>query len=1764
MVAYVQNLGSLAPQTPPASPVTDTQGAAWIYANATSVQSASFTPALGELLVAVCCTGNGAKATGGTTGTVTDTNGGTWTLLAGLAENTYSAAAIYCRDVIAADVSLGVRVTYTSPLVDNAIAVRRMAGAAPAASQNGIHTTQWSTTQSVTLIPSANGSVVVGAYSCDYIEPLNPLTGVTSYGSVSGAASDQLFGFASDSPTVAGTAVKTGSGYYSSPDNCTIAVAEIVPLGAASLALTLAVSSTAHNTVILRGSSSYGATVSAVTDSKGNTWRQDVPGSSSSATMSIWSAYLASALVSGDTITVYWNAKQTVTAMTVDEFSGIAANNPVDVTGDSGKVSGTSATADVGATTVASELWFTAATGSTSGTWTYPTSSGFTALAVPGGSTRYQGAYQIATATAYFSAAWANSQASNIEAAGVAYKAAGATLAVATSSLAGADVSVAYSQTLSASGGTAPYTWSVSAGSLPAGLSLNTSTGVISGTPTTAGTSSPTFQVADANANTATKALPITVHPALAISTSSLAGASTGQTYSATLAASGGDGNYSWSQVSGSLPPGVALNQAGLIAGVPSAAGTFTFGVKVTDGLGASVTKTLSLTVTLVTYQMLPISVVVEILLNGSWTDISAYVYQRDNIVITGGRQDEVSQSQPSQCTMTLNNRDGRFSPGYLSGAYYPYLTRNVQIRVSVAATSASGNFYNGYRFWGKVADWPPLQDLSGRDVYVQITASGPGRVDSQGGGVGSPLTRYYNQLTGAYAPVAYWPCEEDKDATILGAGIDGGTDMTVTAGTPLWKHRHSFNGSAPMAVINQSTWDGLTGSFGSGGNDVFSAAGTYTWVASTTSVDCKVWGAGGGGAGGGSRNGSAGAGGGEFAEESALAVTPGNSYTLVVGNGGNGAGTGTAAPGDDGGKSYFIGDAVTVTAHGGQGGQSGDVGGRGGSGSGNTVHHSGGAGGIRSGSDNGGGGGGGSGGTSAAGNKGANSSGAQGGAGAPAVSGGGKGGDAGDGGGGTGSNGQAGGTPGGGGGGGGQGSHGGQGGQGADGQVQLTYTASSAASWNVVRFLLEVPSHGGNNGKVIVRAYTGGTIATMEVLYQSGGKLQLRGLSASGTVLFDSGGISMSADGQPMIVSAELQQSGTSVAWALRTIIPGNSNYLSSTAGSVASATVGNVSEVMVSPNADITKTSVGHISVQYAYIDLRKVSRAAHGWFSEMGVDRFIRLCDEQALKASPEYAEQADHWGFESGTSLLTGDDATFESSSGTWVGAGNASVAQSAAQAHSGAGSLAVTSQAAGNATAAHCSAANITSQGLACNPGDQIYCTGWVLAGSAARTVAIGADFYDSSGTSLSSVYGSGTADSTTEWTDMLSTVTAPASAAFCRLMCQFESTAAAGEVHYLDDAGLQNLSVADSAQSWAGTNATVAQSYVSTAYWPAEGFASLVMNASGGGAWSAQSPGGTNGQPVNSGDTVSVSIDAYAPSALGAVRAQIIWYSSSGTQISSSSGSSYAPSAGEVFTVTVSVQAPQSAGYFAVAVQDNETSAAGTLLYIDNVRVHPQMGEQTRSAYRDLLKEIEKLDQGILKEDRQAWGLKYRTRIRLLNQSPALTLDYAQADVSQPLAPVVDDLRTANDITVHRHKGSNVRVTLTSGGMSVNEPPNGVGRYRKNFRAIAAVDEQLLALAAHLLTLGTTGDERYPTVTVELLRAAVPQLHLAQIMSAVAAVEIGDFVKIVNLPSWYPNTTAKVIVLGYTENLGPWTWDVTWNTAPETPYEVTALSYRRW
>ena len=154
---------------------------------------------------------------------------------------------------------------------------------------------------------------------------------------------------------------------------------------------------------------------------------------------------------------------------------------------------------------------------------------------------------------------------------------------------------VAFGLQLTAMGGKPPYTWAITSGALPGGLSLASSTGIISGAPGAIGDFGFTVTATDAEAHSAMKPLTITVAPeALKIGSIPALSGLMGSSLSHQLTATGGIPAYLWSVISGSLPAGLTLNSSsGLISGVPVASGLFTITIAVRDqGSGSSSAST--------------------------------------------------------------------------------------------------------------------------------------------------------------------------------------------------------------------------------------------------------------------------------------------------------------------------------------------------------------------------------------------------------------------------------------------------------------------------------------------------------------------------------------------------------------------------------------------------------------------------------------------------------------------------------------------------------------------------------------------------------------------------------------------------------------------------------------------------------------------------------------------------------------------------------------------------------------------------------------------------------------------------------------------------------------------------------------------------------------------------------------------------------------------------------------------------------------------
>ena len=163
-----------------------------------------------------------------------------------------------------------------------------------------------------------------------------------------------------------------------------------------------------------------------------------------------------------------------------------------------------------------------------------------------------------------------------------------------------------YSQTVSAVGGTAPYTFTLSSGALPNGLTLNSSSGVISGTPTAAGTFNFTITATDANGCPGSRPYSIGIAgpggcPVITVNPATLPPGVIGTPYSQTVSATGGTAPYTFALTSGTLPPGLTLNTTtGVISGTPTTSGQYTFTITATDANSCPGSRTYSIVIPVV------------------------------------------------------------------------------------------------------------------------------------------------------------------------------------------------------------------------------------------------------------------------------------------------------------------------------------------------------------------------------------------------------------------------------------------------------------------------------------------------------------------------------------------------------------------------------------------------------------------------------------------------------------------------------------------------------------------------------------------------------------------------------------------------------------------------------------------------------------------------------------------------------------------------------------------------------------------------------------------------------------------------------------------------------------------------------------------------------------------------------------------------------------------------------------------------------------
>ena len=211
------------------------------------------------------------------------------------------------------------------------------------------------------------------------------------------------------------------------------------------------------------------------------------------------------------------------------------------------------------------------------------------------------------------------------------------------------------------------------------------------------------------------------------------------------------------------------------------------------------------------------------------------------------------------------------------------------------------------------------------------------------------------------------------------------------------------------------------------------------------------------------------------------------------------------------------------------------------------------------------------------------------------------------------------------------------------------------------------------------------------------------------------------------------------------------------------------------------------------------------------------------------------------------------------------------------------------------------------------------------------------------------------------------------------------------------------------------------------------------------------------------------------------------------------------------------------------------------------------LGPQKSLTLADLIAEAAAADGGALFEPRDGDWLQYRALAGHCSQTPTLTVTYTD-NLLLPFEPTDDDQQTANRVTVARAGGASVTAELTTGPLSTQAPPAGVGIYETSATLSLATDDHAELQAWWRLAAGTVDEARWPTIGVNLAHPTF--LADTTLTSAVLDTDIGDLLEVDDLPPWLPPVTVSQLVRGYTERIKPQEHVIEFTCAPARPYRV--------
>lgn len=212
------------------------------------------------------------------------------------------------------------------------------------------------------------------------------------------------------------------------------------------------------------------------------------------------------------------------------------------------------------------------------------------------------------------------------------------------------------------------------------------------------------------------------------------------------------------------------------------------------------------------------------------------------------------------------------------------------------------------------------------------------------------------------------------------------------------------------------------------------------------------------------------------------------------------------------------------------------------------------------------------------------------------------------------------------------------------------------------------------------------------------------------------------------------------------------------------------------------------------------------------------------------------------------------------------------------------------------------------------------------------------------------------------------------------------------------------------------------------------------------------------------------------------------------------------------------------------------------------------MGPQRTVTLLELFDEVARTDDAWIFETANALGLTMATGLGKLNQEPEMTLNYL-GQLRPPVTPVLGDEGIRNDVTAKNPDGSSRQVIQETGPHNVQLPQDddqGVGRYRTSIDVNVQDDDALLDQAGWRVNLGTYDGTWYAEVTVDVDAAGT--------ISGLSIADIGDVIRIINLPEDEATDAIEGVIIGIGEELPPKRRFVTYFLVPNDTYRVGLLA----